>query len=153
MPSGSEKWRLDDSSEDFLEQVESVVATVRGSRRPGFLIIDTMRMGPHSKGDDLRDQFEIAAIRDRDPLESLGRRIPEGEREALRQMRERIHRGGMRARDESSAGSSAGGARLDFRSSAAEISKRGRMARTAPANVRSDLNAALRSMLRSFAAT
>src|ERR1700683_1486959 len=72
---GIEKWRLDDSSPDLLESVESVVAAVRASRRPGFLIIDTMRMGPHSKGDDLRDSFDMAAIWDRAPLGGVGRRV------------------------------------------------------------------------------
>src|SRR5579872_201341 len=50
---GIESWRVDDAAADFLEQVENVVAKVRSSRKPGFLVIDTMRMGPHSKGDDL----------------------------------------------------------------------------------------------------
>lgn len=81
---GIEKWHLDDAAPGFLESVESVVAAVRGSRRPGFLIIDTARMGPHSKGDDLRDSAEMARIRDRDPLESMGRRLPQQERDELR---------------------------------------------------------------------
>jgi 2-oxoisovalerate dehydrogenase E1 component len=81
---GIEPWHLDDSAPDFLEGVESAVAAVRRGRRPGFLIIDTMRMGPHSKGDDLRDSVEMAAIRDRDPLESMGRRLPQQERDELR---------------------------------------------------------------------
>ncbi len=81
---GIKHWRLDDSSPDFLEDVESVVKSVRSSRRPGFLIIDTMRMGPHSKGDDLRDRVEMDAIRERDPLEKIGRRLPEAKRDELR---------------------------------------------------------------------
>ena len=34
-----------------------------------------MRLGPHSKGDDLRDEAEMSAIRARDPLLALGRLI------------------------------------------------------------------------------
>jgi 2-oxoisovalerate dehydrogenase E1 component len=81
---GIENWRLDDAAPDFLESVESVVAAVRARRRPGFLIVDTMRMGPHSKGDDLRGSAEMAAIRERDPLECMGRRLPQPERDELR---------------------------------------------------------------------
>lgn len=81
---GIRSWRLDDSDPEFLGKVESVVGTVRGSRLPGFLIIDTKRMGPHSKGDDLRDEAEIAAIRDRDPVEAIGRLLPREERDSLR---------------------------------------------------------------------
>ena len=33
--------------------------SVRATRKPGFLVIDTMRLGPHSKGDDLRDEVEM----------------------------------------------------------------------------------------------
>jgi 2-oxoisovalerate dehydrogenase E1 component len=80
---GMESWRFDDAAPDFLSKVEGVVAHVRAKRRPGWLVIDTMRMGPHSKGDDLRDSFEMAAIHERDPLERMGRRLPAGEREAI----------------------------------------------------------------------
>jgi 2-oxoisovalerate dehydrogenase E1 component len=40
-------------------------------------------MGPHSKGDDLRDGEELDGIRRRDPLAALGRRLPPAEREAI----------------------------------------------------------------------
>ena len=72
---GLNTWRLDDSDVDFLEQAESVVAEVRKRRKPGFLVIDTKRLGPHSKGDDLRDSGEMEAIRTRDPLARLGRTL------------------------------------------------------------------------------
>jgi 2-oxoisovalerate dehydrogenase E1 component len=82
---GLATWRLDDAEPDFLERVEGVVRQVRDSRRPGFLVIDTRRLGPHSKGDDLRDPAEIDAIRERDPLLRLGRLLPAGERTAIEQ--------------------------------------------------------------------
>lgn len=141
---GIEKWRLDDSAPDFLENVESVVAAVRASRRPGFLIIDTMRMGPHSKGDDLRDPFEMAAIRDRDPLEAVGRRLPEAERNQLRQAaKEFINSACERAMKAPPAHF------LVARDSIFVLPPRNHAERPAIAalNVRGDLNNALRSML------
>jgi 2-oxoisovalerate dehydrogenase E1 component len=68
-------WRLDDSARDFVERVEEVVGWVRDMQRPGFLVIDTARLGPHSKGDDLRSEEEIARIRARDPLAALRARL------------------------------------------------------------------------------
>lgn len=72
---GLETWRFDDAADDFFEQVEAVVRRVRESRRPGFLVIDTRRMGPHSKGDDLRSADELGSIRARDPLAAIGRKL------------------------------------------------------------------------------
>ena len=69
---GLETWELDDSSDGFLEAAADVVHAVRERREPGFLVIRTRRLGPHSKGDDLRDAAEMDAIRARDPLARLG---------------------------------------------------------------------------------
>jgi 2-oxoisovalerate dehydrogenase E1 component len=80
---GLHTWRVDDAAPDFFEQAELAVRTVRETGRPGFLVIDTRRMGPHSKGDDLRDEAVVAAIRARDPLMAMGRRLPDAEREAI----------------------------------------------------------------------
>jgi 2-oxoisovalerate dehydrogenase E1 component len=142
---GIEKWRLDDSAPDFLESVEAVVASVRASRRPGFLIIDTMRMGPHSKGDDLRDPFEMAAIRDRDPLEAVGRRLPEAERNELRQAAKEF------IAAECDRAMKAGPAELLVASNSIFVLPGKHHAErpvVAASNVRGDLNNALRSMLR-----
>src|SRR5262249_50369814 len=73
---GLRTWQFDDAQPGFLESVEDVVKQVRTSRRPGFLVIDTMRMGPHSKGDDLRDVAEMEIIRKRDPLMALAGHLP-----------------------------------------------------------------------------
>lgn len=73
---GLETWRLNDAEPDFFRDVERIVDQVRESRAPGFLVIDTMRLGPHSKGDDLRDSQEMSAIRQRDPLARLGDQLP-----------------------------------------------------------------------------
>jgi 2-oxoisovalerate dehydrogenase E1 component len=72
---GLRTWRLDDSDPDFLNDAQRVVEAVRASRKPGFLVIDTCRLGPHSKGDDLRGAEIMEAIRERDPLAKLGREL------------------------------------------------------------------------------
>ena len=77
---GLQTWRVDDAAPDFFEQVAASVRQVRESQLPGFLVIDTRRMGPHSKGDDLRDAAVVEAIRARDPLAAMGRRLPEAAR-------------------------------------------------------------------------
>jgi 2-oxoisovalerate dehydrogenase E1 component len=69
---GLRVWSVDDAEPAFFERVEHIVGEVRSSRRPGFLLIDTARLGPHSKGDDLRDEAEMSEIRARDPLSRLG---------------------------------------------------------------------------------
>ena len=53
---GLPTWRFADDDPEFCRKVAAVVTEVRASRRPGFLVLDTRRMGPHSKGDDLRGQ-------------------------------------------------------------------------------------------------
>ena len=77
---GLQAWRCDDTDPRFLESVAAIVRRVRETRRPGFLVIDTMRLGPHSKGDDLRSAAEIQRIRERDPLEQLGRALSREQR-------------------------------------------------------------------------
>jgi 2-oxoisovalerate dehydrogenase E1 component len=72
---GLPTWRFADDEPDFCARVAEVVATVRASGRPGFLVLDTRRMGPHSKGDDLRAGEELEGIRRRDPLAALGGRL------------------------------------------------------------------------------
>ncbi len=80
---GLATWRVSDDAPDFFEQVEAAVDWVRLTQRPGFLVIDTRRMGPHSKGDDLREPEELAAIRARDPLAAMGRRLSDTARAAI----------------------------------------------------------------------
>jgi 2-oxoisovalerate dehydrogenase E1 component len=80
---GLETHHLRDDHPQFLSDVERIVERVRDARRPSLLVIDTERLGPHSKGDDLRDPAEIAYITARDPLAALGERLPPGERERI----------------------------------------------------------------------
>ena len=74
--------RLSDDDPGFLGDVDAFVSSVRLGH-PALLVIDTERLGPHSKGDDARDPAEMAYIRQRDPLAALGRRLPAAERAAL----------------------------------------------------------------------
>ena len=80
---GLRTWRLDDADPDLCLLAEEVVVEVRRSGRPGLLVIETRRLGPHSKGDDLQRAEELAAIRDRDPLAAMGRRLPGQVRQAI----------------------------------------------------------------------
>lgn len=77
---GLRVWRLDDAAPDFIGAVEAIVAEMRERAAPGMLVIDTHRLGPHSKGDDLRDAEEKRKGADRDPLARLGRAIGEAAR-------------------------------------------------------------------------
>ncbi|MFQ5427130.1 MAG: thiamine pyrophosphate-dependent dehydrogenase E1 component subunit alpha [Gaiellales bacterium] len=54
-----------------------IIGAVRSSRRPHFLVLDTYRFSPHSKGDDNRDPAEIEARRDADPLVLARRALPD----------------------------------------------------------------------------
>lgn len=74
---GLPTWQLDDTDPSLFEQAQQVVDTVRRSGRPGFLTVETRRLGPHSKGDDLREAAEMEAIRRRDPLRRMAERLPE----------------------------------------------------------------------------
>ena len=80
---GLETHHLCDDEADFLAEVETVVQSVRAGGRPAMLVIDTERLGPHSKGDDLRDPAELAYIKARDPLTALGNRLQASERARL----------------------------------------------------------------------
>jgi TPP-dependent pyruvate/acetoin dehydrogenase alpha subunit len=46
----------------------NAVDYVRNEKKPYFLVLDTYRLGPHSKGDDHRDPAEIQRYREIDPL-------------------------------------------------------------------------------------
>lgn len=89
---GLSTWHFNDADPRFFEQVETAVKEVRHSRRPGFLIIDTKRLGPHSKGDDLRQESEKQAISQRDPLVALGQRLPEQTRRTIEELNQNFIR-------------------------------------------------------------
>ena len=56
---------------------------MRTSGRPFFLVLNTYRFSPHSKGDDFRDEAEIEAARRRDPLLVAGARLADAERRSI----------------------------------------------------------------------
>jgi len=68
-------WSVGDDDPKLWATAEEAVQVVRRERRPGFLVIDTRRLGPHSKGDDLRPEDEISRIRARDPLSRLAHQL------------------------------------------------------------------------------
>lgn len=57
------------------EEAARAVEAVRRSGRPYFLVLDTYRLAPHSKGDEIRDPAEIAAASERDPLRVVADRL------------------------------------------------------------------------------
>ena len=84
--------------EEIHEAAGRAVAHIRETGEPFFLVLDTYRFSPHSKGDDNRDPAEIEERRTRDPLDR-GRRAPRrgratGDRGGLRAARRRDGRGG-----------------------------------------------------------
>ena len=50
---------------------QEAVNFVRSEGRPAWFVIETHRIGPHSKGDDTRDATTIAAAQSADPLDVL----------------------------------------------------------------------------------
>ena len=61
----------------------TVVDGIRTNRRPFFLVLDTYRFSPHSKGDDFRDPAEIEEARTRDPLRIASALLGDDERRAI----------------------------------------------------------------------
>jgi TPP-dependent pyruvate/acetoin dehydrogenase alpha subunit len=80
--------RIDSS--DVLEiqpLAGALMGIVRAEQFPQALIIDTARLGTHSKGDDTRSPEIIEKLwRERDPLVIHGPRLPENKRERLKAM-------------------------------------------------------------------
>jgi TPP-dependent pyruvate/acetoin dehydrogenase alpha subunit len=80
--------RIDSS--DVLEiqpLAGALMGAVRAEQFPQALIIDTARLGTHSKGDDTRSPEIIEKLwRERDPLVIHGPRLPENKRERLKAM-------------------------------------------------------------------
>ena len=68
---------------DVRAAAREAVDHVRSTGTPYFLVLDTYRFSPHSKGDDFRDPDEIAARRLRDPLTVAAGLVDEAEREEI----------------------------------------------------------------------
>ncbi len=54
--------------EDILTTAKESVAQIRAGGGPQLLWLDSVRLGPHSKGDDTRPQADIAKLRLLDPI-------------------------------------------------------------------------------------
>jgi acetoin:2,6-dichlorophenolindophenol oxidoreductase subunit alpha len=55
-------------ADEIFEIATELVNYVRQESKPAWLHLKTVRLGPHSKGDDTRSEGELAALRARDPL-------------------------------------------------------------------------------------
>jgi TPP-dependent pyruvate/acetoin dehydrogenase alpha subunit len=75
--------------EEVHEAAGRAVARIRETGAPFFLVLDTYRFSPHSKGDDNRDPAEIEERRARDPLLVAVARLGDGERRAVEEACER----------------------------------------------------------------
>jgi 2-oxoisovalerate dehydrogenase E1 component len=80
---GLATWSVADGDDRIWEVAETAVRFVREQRRPGFLVIETNRLGPHSKGDDARPAAELEHIRVRDPLTRLGQALSPDRRASI----------------------------------------------------------------------
>jgi acetoin:2,6-dichlorophenolindophenol oxidoreductase subunit alpha len=69
--------------EEIHEAAGRALAHIRETGEPFFLVLDTYRFSPHSKGDDNRDPAEIEERRKRDPLQIAGARLDDDERRAI----------------------------------------------------------------------
>jgi acetoin:2,6-dichlorophenolindophenol oxidoreductase subunit alpha len=86
---GIETAELDTTDvEEVHEAAGRAVERIRETGEPFFLVIDTYRFSPHSKGDDNRDPGEIEARRELDPLTIAGARLDDDERRALEETAE-----------------------------------------------------------------
>jgi len=87
---GVETAELDTTDvEEIHAAAGSAVAHIRETGEPFFLVLDTYRYSPHSKGDDNRDPAEIEKRREHDPLTIAGARLEETERRGLEEEAER----------------------------------------------------------------
>lgn len=74
---------------EVWDAAAEVVPKVRSSGRPFFLVLNTYRYSPHSKGDDNRDPAEIEKARERDPLGVAAARLSDEERARIEDAVER----------------------------------------------------------------
>ncbi len=69
--------------EEIHEAAGRALGRIRETGEPFFLVLDTYRFSPHSKGDDNRDPAEIEERRKRDPLKIAGARLDDAERRGI----------------------------------------------------------------------
>ena len=79
--------------EEVYKEASCIVESIRKERRPYFLVLDTYRLGPHSKGDDTRSADELEGHKGNDPLLRLARKIDANVREESEdEVRELVNR-------------------------------------------------------------
>ena len=66
-------------AEILYQRLGPIVDKVRSTQSPHVEIINTYRLGPHSKGDDDRPKEEIINWRKKDPLTILEKRLVDNE--------------------------------------------------------------------------
>jgi TPP-dependent pyruvate/acetoin dehydrogenase alpha subunit len=62
-------------AEEIHGRAGEIIDQLRIDRRPHVLILNTYRLGPHSKGDDTRAAAEIAELRKSDPIPLLADKL------------------------------------------------------------------------------
>jgi TPP-dependent pyruvate/acetoin dehydrogenase alpha subunit len=62
---------------DIFQVARELVADVRANLVPWALVLQTYRLSPHSKGDDIRDPAEVERHRRFDPIAVHGESVPE----------------------------------------------------------------------------
>jgi 2-oxoisovalerate dehydrogenase E1 component len=62
--------------EEILATTSEAVAHIRAGGGPRLLWLESVRLGPHSKGDDTRPEAEIAELRLHDPVERAQNSLP-----------------------------------------------------------------------------
>ncbi|MEN8172897.1 MAG: thiamine pyrophosphate-dependent dehydrogenase E1 component subunit alpha, partial [Chloroflexota bacterium] len=66
------------------QTAQNLLDDIRGDSKPRALILNTVRFGPHSKGDDTRSPETVAALKkERDPIEIYGSQIDPQQRAAI----------------------------------------------------------------------
>ncbi len=64
---------------------QNAIDYVRTRQKPYYLLLNSYRLGPHSKGDDFRDPAEIASHWQTDPLALLADQLPAPQRRQIEQ--------------------------------------------------------------------
>jgi TPP-dependent pyruvate/acetoin dehydrogenase alpha subunit len=78
--------RLDSTNVlDIHELAGKAINSVRNTGKPFWLVLDTYRLVPHSKGDDFRSESEIESYRQYDPLRIIRSHMESGSYDAITQ--------------------------------------------------------------------
>lgn len=71
----TEELAVNDAREVLAAAVENIDG-IRRTSRPRCLVLRSVRLGPHSKGDDTRSAEELEALQERDPLRRMESLLP-----------------------------------------------------------------------------